>query len=336
MTRMSSLKLTHHFNPKANQFGQSTFEFLSCLGGPSIIHIDGKDNSRCRVVVTLLHGNEPSGLKAVHAMIQQAFLPETAVKIIIASVVAARTEPLFSHRMLPGQRDLNRCFSAPVFDLQGQLAEAIKEQILIFNPEAVIDMHNTSGSGPAFCVSTNKQAEYVALASHFTRRLIHTDIRLGSLMEQAFGCPVITVEAGGAQDQEADQNALLGLQSFLSARNPFILQQDVDVLEHPRRFEVANDVSIGFAARQDNQQQVTMLQDIEKLNFGITKANQMLGWVNQEGLELFQLDDPKQDVGRYFYVDDGRLRTARALKLFMVTTRADIAKKDCLFYFVEA
>ena len=114
---MSSIKLTHLHNPSIDDLGRNCFNFLSHLGGPSVIHIDGKDNSRCRVVVTLLHGNEPSGLKAIHTLIQQDFLPITSLKIIIASVVAARTEPAFSNRMLPGQRDLNRCFSDSVFDI---------------------------------------------------------------------------------------------------------------------------------------------------------------------------------------------------------------------------
>lgn len=334
---MNGLKLTHYINPSPSLIGQNAFEFLSFLGGPAVIHIDGKDNSRCRVIVTLLHGNEPSGLKAVHTLISQSFLPETAVKIIIASVIAAHTEPVFSHRMLAGQRDLNRCFSGQVSDLQGQLAKAIKEQIFAFKPEAIIDLHNTSGSGPAFSVSVADHSDYIALASHFTRRLIHTDIRLGSIMEQAFGCPVITVEAGGAQDQEADLNARLGLLSFLSATDPFVLQQELEVLHHPRRLEIRADATIGFSDSPDLSKHITILQDVEKLNFGVTEASQMLGWVEQNGrgLEHFQLDDPTQKVSRYFGLKNGQITTKQALKLFMVTTRADIAKSDCLFYFVE-
>ena len=193
---MSSIKLSHLYNPSQDDIGQNSFEFLSLFGGPTVIHIDGKDNSRCRVVVTLLHGNEPSGVKAIHTLIQQSILPATSLKMIIVSVIAARYDPVFSHRMLPGQRDLNRCFSDSVFDLQGQLAQAIVEKINEYQPEAVIDLHNTSGSGPAFSVSVKDLPEHIALASHFTRRLIHTDIRLGSIMEQNFGCPIVTIEAG--------------------------------------------------------------------------------------------------------------------------------------------
>lgn len=333
---MSSIKLTHFHNPSKDQLGQNGFEFLSRLGGPSVIHIDGKDNSRCRVMVTLLHGNEPSGLKAIHSLIQQCILPLTSLKIIIASVVAARTEPVFSNRMLPGQRDLNRCFSDSVFDLQGQLANAIAEQIHQCAPEAVIDLHNTSGSGPAFCVSIKDQPEHIALASHFTRRVIHTDIRLGSIMEQDFACPIVTVEAGGAQDQDADNNAFRGLRSFVTAQNVFERKQDMEILRQPRRLEIHSDATICFAASPDARKHITISQDVEKLNFGVTRPSHVLGWVYGKGLEHFHLDDRDQDVSTFFRLERGQLLTNCALKLFMVTTRADIAKSDCLFYFIEA
>ena len=333
---MSSIKLTHFHNPSKDDLGQNAFEFLLRLGGPSVIHIDGKDNSRCRVVVTLLHGNEPSGLKAIHKLIQQGFLPLTSLKIIIASVVAARTEPIFSHRMLPGQRDLNRCFTDPEFDLQGQLAKAIADQINEFTPEAVIDLHNTSGSGPAFGVSIKDQPEHIALASHFTRRVIHTDIRLGSIMEQNFSCPIVTIEAGGVQDLDADNNAFLGLKSFLTARNLFARKQDMEILRRPRRLEIHSDTTICYADSPDPSKHITIFQGVETLNFGVTHASHVLGWVYGKGLEHFHLDDRNQDVSTFFRRERGQLLTNCALKLFMVTTRADIAKSDCLFYFIEA
>jgi hypothetical protein len=333
---MSSIKLTHFHNPSKDELGQNAFELLLRLGGPSVIHINGKENSRCRVVVTLLHGNEPSGLKAIHALIQQGILPLTSLKIIVASVVAAHTEPVFSHRMLPGQRDLNRCFSDSTFDLQGQLAQAIAEQIIEFLPEAVVDLHNTSGSGPAFCVSTEDQPKYIALSSHFSRRVIHTDIRLGSIMEQDFACPIVTVEAGGAQDLDADNNALSGLKSFVTAQNVYECQQDMEILHNPRRLEIHSDATICFADAPDPSKNITIFQDVEKLNFGVTQPSHVLGWINGKGLEHFHLDDSNQHVSTFFRLESGQLLTNCALKLFMVTTRADIAKSDCLFYFIEA
>jgi hypothetical protein len=62
---MSSIKLDHLYDPEPSTIAETVYGFLAQLGGPTAIHITGHDTRRCRVVVTLLHGNEPSGLKAV-------------------------------------------------------------------------------------------------------------------------------------------------------------------------------------------------------------------------------------------------------------------------------
>ena len=80
-------------------------------------------------------------------------VPETNLVIIIASVEAAKSPPLFSHRQRPGYRDQNRCFHPPFNDREGQIASAILETLAITKPEALIDIHNTSGSGPSFAVT---------------------------------------------------------------------------------------------------------------------------------------------------------------------------------------
>ncbi|MFT6268021.1 MAG: putative deacylase [Alphaproteobacteria bacterium] len=338
---MSSIKLTHLHRPLPVQIGETLYQFLNYLSGPTVIHIKGQDSSRCRVVVTLLHGNEPSGLKAIHQLLLSQFTPCVDTKFIVASVVAARTEPVFEYRMLPGQHDLNRCFGNSQRDLQSLLASAIKSEIETFQAEAIIDLHNTSGSGPAFSVSTSNSEQHIAMAAHFTHRMIFTDLRLGSIMEQQLACPIITVEAGGAHDNAADLTALEGIKSFLSAPNVFERIQEVELLYNPRRLELKTTGSIAYAQAPIKGTSLTMRQDIERLNFGTTKANQLLGWLFDNTLDTLQLDSSDFNVGDYFMVhgtqqDGFQLKTKCPLTLFMVTTRADIASSDCLFYFVKA
>lgn len=332
------MSLHHIYNPNIDNIGSHYLDFLAQLDGPTVIHLEGKVPSRCRVLVTLLHANEPSGFKAIHRLIMQNITPYTSIKVVVASVIAARTEPLFTHRMLPGHRDLNRCFNLPSGqpiqqDNQGQLACAIADFIQAIQPEAIIDLHNTSGSGPAFCVSVEEQTQHQALATLFVPRLIKTDIRLGAIMERDFGCPIITVEAGGSQDKAADEAAFNGIQRFMCEENIFALNEVVDVIRQPRRLEVKNEVSIGFGDCPNPLQHITMRQDIEKLNFGLTDSAQLLGWVNHGDLTLLKLDNPNYHVEDFFELQHNRLVTRQALQLFMVTTRPDIAKSDCLFYF---
>jgi predicted deacylase len=138
--------------------------------------------------------------------------PAVNTVCIVASVTAAATAPRFSHRMLPGVRDLNRCFRPPFADEQGKLAEEILEILRMHHPEAVIDMHNTSGSGPAFGVCTHMDRQHDALVSIFTKRLIVSNLGLGALMDiSEHSYPTVTIEVGGHQDEEAHELAYEGL-----------------------------------------------------------------------------------------------------------------------------
>lgn len=332
---MSGIKLNQVYSPSEELLGKTPTQFLSNLGGASVIHVEGKDNSKCRVIVTLLHGNEPSGLKAIHHLLLHKFEPAVRTKIIIASVVASLTEPAFTHRMLPGKTDLNRCFSSHKKDLQSQLAAAITKEIRGFAPEAVVDIHNTSGSGPAFSVSISNSQEHLALAAHFTHRMVYTDIRLGSIMEQDYHCPIVTIEAGGAHDDEADLNAINGIQSFLSTETVFEQTQVVELLCNPRRLEIQPDSILRYDSQFDNRSHVTFRQDIEQFNFKHVMAKTPLAWIDEAGLSHFLLDKNIKPVSHFFQIQGNMLVTAKPLILFMITTRESIAKSDCLLYFSE-
>lgn len=332
---MSGIKLRQFFELNEQLLSLSFEAFLGRLGGPSVLHINGLQRNRCRVVVTLLHGNEPSGLRAIYQLLKAGVQPVTDIKVIVGSVSAARTEPMFSHRMLPGHRDLNRCFNGPEHDLQGQLAKAIIEQINQFSPEAVVDVHNTSGSGPSFCVSICDDDKHLSLASFFSGRCIHTDIRLGSLMEQNFGCPIVTVEAGGAEDPVADNNAYNGLKTLFINDNLFFNDCNIELLNRPRRLELLADTKLKFAEQAECDAHVTIRQDIERYNFGITLPSDVLGWTNDDTLQCFKLDKAEIPISEFFEVNEGKIQTTQPLKFFMVTTKVEIAKTDCLLYFVE-
>lgn len=309
--------------------------FLRRLGGPAILAFNGDDNTRSRVVVTLLHGNEPSGVKALLRLANEHFTPRVTTYFVIASTNAALTPPEFTYRMLPGHDDLNRCFNGMGHAPQVELAKAIKDAILAYRPEAVIDLHNTSGKGPDFCVSTQASANHTALASHFSRSMIVTDIRLGSLMEQALGCPVVTVEAGGAKDSGADDNAYYGLRSFLSADNALVPCRDVTLLTHPRRLELVKGKTVSYANRHGGSS-LTLRPDIERYNVDVTPAGTVLGFVNGAIDDTLVLDSSRHHIASYFDVINRALVTKLDLRLFMITTKVDIAQSDCLFYFVEA
>jgi hypothetical protein len=323
-------------DPRPENIPQRVNEFLQALPGPVAIHLTGRDSSRTRVLVTLSHGNEPSGLEAVHHWLLEGRQPEVDVVIIMGAVEAALAEPLFFHRQLPGNRDLNRCFNPPFKDRQGQLAQSMLRHIRELEPEAVVDLHNTSGSSQPFAVSFFDTPEHQALVGLFVSRLIKTGLRLGSLMEQDCGCPVITIEAGGSTDDAASIVAGEGVARYFLEQDVYENRNGVTLFRHPLRLELAAHSRIDYAERPLHDRDITVRYDIERFNFAPIERHDMLGWVDNNGLDHLKVgsDETPHEVSEFFRVEDGKLYPNQHMRLFMATTRPDIAASDCMFYFV--
>ncbi|TLF53096.1 succinylglutamate desuccinylase [Halomonas urmiana] len=318
--------------------------WVASLGGPTWIVLSGDDARRCRVVTTLLHGNEPSGVMALHRWLATQPRPRTRLAVLVANVGAALTPPHFTHRSVPGERDLNRCFRPPHAGVSGVLAAAIAEDIQAWAPECVIDMHNTSGNGPSFAVATVRDPFLERLAGQFCDRLIVTDFRLGSLMELPLvvpalaPCPMLTLECGGALQPAAREVAgtvfrRLAEWSDLTALEP---HPDLDVLVHPLRVELRPGASIAYAREPQPGVDVTLWARIDEHNRGLTLPDTFLGWLGEEGLACLQACDARgQDhLHELLCERQGRLYPRCPMRLFMATTNVEIARSDCLFYSV--
>lgn len=335
MSRVKFIK-----NPAPSDIGNNTEEFLHYMAGPACFLLEGEDQSRTRAVVTLLHGNEPSGVMALYRWLRSAQRPAVNVVCIVASVVAALEPPVFSHRMLPRARDLNRCFRAPFDDAQGALAEEILEILHLHHPEAVIDIHNTSGSGPAFGVCTFLDRQHDALTSIFTQRLIVSNLGLGALMDiSEHSYPTVTIEVGGRLDDAAHELAYEGLCRYFTT--PIVLTQGrtdwgLELLHDPIRLELCDHVTLTYAERPCESYDITLKTDVEHHNFGGVSEDTLLGWANGTERSLFRALDAggRCAVNRLVRIVDGKLYPARPLKLFMITNNSAIAESDCLFYAV--
>lgn len=332
-----------HFwdSPRANEIGESSFEFLHLLPGPTHIHIRGKNSQRARAIVTLSHGNEPSGLQAIFNLLKQQLVPAVDIHCFIPSVDAAKQTPGFVYRTLPHHRDFNRCFKPPFeIDEQGQLALELLQKLQAIKPECLLDIHNTSGSSPAFGVTTFMDDRHDALISLFTHRTIVTDLQLGSLMEiSEFLLPAVTIECGGAQDTESANVAFEGLQRYVSLENVFSNEHSDHTLEffhNPIRLELKQGSDIAYGDHSLFEGGVTLLPDIENYNFGSVDSSCRLGFVSGQLASVLSAIDAEgnERVSDFFELRDGELFPARTLKLFMVTTNPEIARKDCLFYMV--
>lgn len=313
---------------------------LRHLGGPTLIELPGRDASRVRVVSTLLHGNEPSGLRAVLRFLRTGRTPATRVLFFIGAVDAALAAPGFAHRALPGEQDANRCWVPPCETPQGEVARAVLARIRAARPECLVDLHNNTGHNPAYGVAFRVGHAELSLVSLFADRIVHTPIELGTLVEaMASELPSVTIECGRAGAPEADEAAWRGLCR--------VLEQDVIDFERPRvpllhlenpvRVCVRADLGLAFGEAAGAEAALTVSKDIDRHNFERLAVGSPIGWLRSGApwpIEAFGADGI--DCSRsLFEVAAGVLRTRREFIPIMMTTDARIAKSDCLFYAVQ-
>ena len=112
MNQLLKVDINYFDESFRSQIAPTALGFLQQLDGLSIFDIKGVDQSRNRVITTLIHGNEPSGFIASHWWLRNDEIPATNIRIIICNPEAAQTKPKFSNRYLAHKKDLNRFFSA--------------------------------------------------------------------------------------------------------------------------------------------------------------------------------------------------------------------------------
>jgi hypothetical protein len=315
-------------------------ELLARLAGPTSVRIPGVDSSRTRVVVTLLHGNEPSGLRAMHAWLRSRVQPRVNALLIVGNVAAARESPGFGHRNLPGGNDLNRCFRPPFEGAEGRLAEEILQAIRREPCEALVDLHNNTGHNPPYGVGTRIDAKRLAITRLFAETHVHTELRLGSLMEGTEDdVPGVTIEAGRAGDPAADGVALAGLRKYLSVDeidSPSEGFGAMRILDATLRVRLRRGRRVAFAETPIAGVDLTVLPDVDRHNFLEVGSGSRIGWLaSAEIWPVEALDRDGRDRSRELFESrDRELLVRQPLMPIMMTTDAQIAAADCLFYVV--
>lgn len=327
------------FSGRGLDIGSTDAAMLAALGGPAWVALPGRDRSRLRVVSTLLHGNEPSGFRAIGRYLRSGSEPATDLLCFFGSVRAALIAPGFAHRTLPSGHDLNRCFKPPFRDAEGRLAAEVLERLQERPPEALVDLHNTSGRGPAYGVLMSRDHRSQQIAGLWSRHAVVTDLRLGALTEATTErFPSAVVECGGRDDPAADGLAWYGLRAFADRESLFEGKLALELFEHPVRIEVCLGCEIAFAAEPVAGVDITLYPDLDRYNFGTIDAGEPIGWLGPRGLAALQLRRAS-GVGSaepLLALRSQRLVAARPFRPLMITTQPDIAKSDCLFYAVPA
>ena len=326
--------------PAADAVPESPEEFLRSLGGPALLRQSGLDRARTRAVVTLLHGNEPSGLRAVHGWLRSGAVPAVDVVFVVGAVAAALEPPGFANRQLPGARDLNRCFAPPHEGPEGQIARELLALLDTARPEALIDLHNNTGRSIPYGVGPRASSAELALVALFGDRYVHSDLRLGALVEVAAEVfPSVVIECGRAGAAAADAVAREGLARFLGDRRLGARStRQVQVVTEPVRVELVSGLRLGLGEAPAEGADLTISAEIDRHNFDRLEPGHRIGWlapgapwpVRAQGRD-------GRDVSHHlFEALDGELRTRREIIPIMITNDPGIALSDCLFYVVHA
>jgi succinylglutamate desuccinylase len=317
-------------------------DFIDALPGPTILAVRGRDRSRVRAVAGMLHGNEPSGVRAIHRALREGPIPPTDILYFVGAVDAARAAPRFSHRFLPGRRDLNRCFRAPWDGPDGAIARSALAALCARPLEVAVDLHNNTGRNPSYAIGAAADESHLAVSALFTTRFIHSDLKLGSFAE-AMGtcCPSVTVECGQANDPEADETAWHGLARLLKLDrlDPAVLTtQPMTVFSLPLRVELSRGATLAFGVAPHPDVDLTLDPDIDRHNFQYLSPGTRIGFVRPGAPWPVVVRDASgvHHARSLFGLDDrGGLVVREALVPIMMTTDPAAAANDCLFYAVQ-
>jgi Succinylglutamate desuccinylase / Aspartoacylase family len=328
--------------PRGDAAPDTVEALLDWLGGATVLTLDGRDGARTRGLATLLHGNEPSGIRALARYLRSGEVPATRVVVLVGAVRAARAAPGFAHRTLPGARDLNRCFAPPWEGPEGEIAHEALRLLREARCEALVDLHNNTGHNPVYGVGTRADAASLNITALFGERYVVSNLRLGSLVEATAGdFPAVTIECGRAGDAASDAAALAGLQRYLALprlETRRVVASRMTVFSEPIRVSARPGTRLGFARGPIANADLTLADDIDHYNFRPVPPGALVGWLGRE--QTWPLDargaDGTDVSGDLFAIDgDHRLVTRRSIVPIMMTLDPVVALADCLFYVVQ-
>ncbi len=325
-------------DPRPRDIPERAHAFLDWLGEPTLLRITGHDSSRCRGIVTLLHGNEPSGTIALLEWLLSGARPAVDLLLFFGAVDAAREPPGFAHRMLPGRRDLNRCFRPPLDDREGRIAAALREHLVAARCEAVVDLHNNTGHNPAYGVLVELDRRRVGLVSLFASRCVLNELGLATLVDALGGSiPAVAIECGQSGDPRADQLARRGIERFVNEVELPLAAPRMVVYEDSIRVCFRDEISVAFASEPAAGVDLTIDAGVESHNFQQVDAGTRIGWVHADApWPLTAVGRDGIDASRdYFTVRNGTLTVRQHVVPIMMTTDARAAMSDCLCYLVR-
>ena len=329
-------KIDYFQNLTVEDIPDTPLAWLQSLKSPSIIDYVNNENHPWRVITTLLQGNSPSGFFAVHSLIKAGAFNKLKinVRIVIASVEAASHEPAFSHVALPDGKNLDRCFGSTSLSQYFLRAQMLAASIRQVKPIAVLDLQNTLGTSPAYSMSLRQNHDHMALASLFCKTLVVSDLKLGAIFEQAFNCPVVSVQCGNPELEETHQATKEALvdyieQKDLSARHS---ASDLAVIHGAKLIRLSPNKTVSYDS-EANDADITLKDTLKDCNFTKLSGKTHIGWTAQQASELLETrSNSEQSLEDFIDIDDGNIYCQPGTFLFSINPLLPQHANDKLFF----
>ncbi|MEA3430143.1 MAG: hypothetical protein U9R08_02630 [Nanoarchaeota archaeon] len=314
--------------------GLTEIEALFQLEKPSIFKVKGKDSSKAVLISSLIHGNEPSGFRAILKEINSEQQYPIDVYFFIGNVASAKIEPYFSNRLIPGKQNFNRTWvNNPQTELEltsRELLDFFKTLPLI----AVLDLHSfTAQNTPPHCMTVDSKSSEIA--QKFVPYIFELDIPLGAMIEQTKDIPSFVIECGTNNTQDADEFALKTLQRFFiefKIKNGDNQNISKGIFSHATNIKIKQDVKIKFSDKKEDAD-LTVRKDCQSLNITEVASHTIYGWGNS--LDVFEMKDKNGTVSpdTYFFIEDGKILFKKDIVPNFMATNQKIAKESGFYFF---
>lgn len=333
---MTELSIIDHLPP--GLLDCTAPELSRVLPGPSLIHLPGRAGSPLFVSV-LLHGNEHTGFEAVRRVLKHhetIGLPRP-MSVFIGNVAAAAQ----GLRVLPGQRDFNRCWPGTVFEAgpERTLMRRVTEEMAERQPFASVDIHNNTGLNPHYACVNRLNRRFLHLALLFSRTVVYFERPLG-VQSAAFAplCPAVTLECGKSGAIEGTEHAAQTIEAFLNLHEfptrP-VTRQDIDLMRTFAIVKVPEDREISFDGAPADFQ---FPGDVDSLNFSEVMPGKAFG-ARVAGSDACLRVEPAgnvrtsaEDLASCFEYRGEDILFGQPVIPAMLSCNAAAVKADCLCY----
>jgi succinylglutamate desuccinylase len=313
------------------------YDLHRVIASPTLLELPGKHENPLFVSV-LLHGNEPTGFKAIQLILKKyndKELPRS-LAIFFGNIDAAK----HNLRRLDKQPDYNRIW--PGTDVaennETKLVKYVFERMKKQNVFASIDIHNNTGLNPHYACVNRLENSFLHLALLFGRLVVHFT-RPKGVQSAAFAslCPAVTLECGRPDQPHGIQHAFEYVDSCLHLSDfphQGVHPQDIDLFHTVAQIKIAEQTSFSFT---DIDADLLLDKDLERMNFTEVSAGTILGLTSKmHNIPLIAEDESGNNVtDQYFRIHNDRLEITRQSMPSMLTLNEHVIKQDCFCYLME-